>query len=120
MRIDESSMTPIYVQIADVIENDILGGKLKEGDNCYSQLVLAKELQVNPATAGKGIHLLVDRGILLKQRGQPMTVAAGARERILERKKEEEFEVMIETLVQTAKKLGISKETVLENIQKLF
>ena len=54
MKIDENSMIPIYVQIADSIEDDILSGKLKENDTCYSQLVLAKELKVNPATAAKG------------------------------------------------------------------
>ena len=76
MKIDENSMIPIYVQIADSIEDDILSGKLKENDTCYSQLVLAKELKVNPATAAKGINLLVSRGILIKHRGQAMTVAA--------------------------------------------
>ena len=44
MDINENSMVPIYVQIADAIEDDILSGKLEEGESCYSQLVLAKEL----------------------------------------------------------------------------
>ena len=59
MDINENSMVPIYVQIADAIEDDILSGKLEEGESCYSQLVLAKELHVNPATAAKGIDDLV-------------------------------------------------------------
>ena len=66
MRIDENSMIPIYVQIADGIEDDILTGRIEEGGTCYSQVTLAKELRVNPATAAKGINLLVNRGILIK------------------------------------------------------
>ena len=51
-------MIPIYVQIADAIEDDILTGRIEEGGTCYSQVTLAKELRVNPATAAKGINLL--------------------------------------------------------------
>jgi DNA-binding transcriptional regulator YhcF (GntR family) len=86
MNIDENSMIPIYVQIANSIEDDILSGKLKEGNACYSQLVLAKELRVNPATAAKGINLLVTRGILIKKRGQAMTISMNARDMISVRK----------------------------------
>ena len=89
MRIDFSQVTPIYIQIADAIEDDILLGKLKEGEKCYSQVVLAKELNINPATAAKGIRLLVERGVLEKVRGQAMTVKVGAMKEIKERKVEE-------------------------------
>lgn len=117
MKINGNSMMPIYIQIADEIENDILNHKLKEGGNCYSQLMLAKELKVNPATAAKGIQLLVARGILEKQRGQAMTIAANARQLILERKKNEELSQKIEELLALAKSLGMSKEAVVDRIK---
>lgn len=120
MKIDTSSLTPIYVQIADAIEEDILSDKLPEGGNCYSQLVIAKELKVNPATAAKGINLLVARNILEKNRGQAMTVALDAKEKIMKRKKEEIFSKMIEELVVTAKQLNLSEEYVLGVITKFF
>ena len=54
---------------ADGIEDDILTGRIEERvAACYSQVTLAKELRVNPATAAKGINLLVNRGILIKHR----------------------------------------------------
>lgn len=120
MKIDTSSLTPIYVQIADAIEEDILSDKLPEGGNCYSQLVIAKELKVNPATAAKGINLLVARNILEKNRGQAMTVALDSKEKIMKRKKEEIFSKMIEELVVTAKQLNLSEEYVLGVITKFF
>ena len=105
MKIDENSMIPIYVQIADSIEDDILSGKLKENDTCYSQLVLAKELKVNPATAAKGINLLV---------------AGDAISMISERKRHSEVEQIAEQLIKLSKKLSITKEELLKLIAEQY
>lgn len=118
MRIDFSQVTPIYIQIADAIEDDILLGKLKEGEKCYSQVVLAKELNINPATAAKGIRLLVERGVLEKVRGQAMTVKVGAVEEIKERKVEEILGEIIERLVDEATKLGIGEDALVERVKE--
>ena len=118
MRIDFSQVTPIYIQIADAIEDDILLGKLKEGEKCYSQVVLAKELNINPATAAKGIRLLVERGVLEKVRGQAMTVKVGAMKEIKERKVEEILGEIIERLVDEATKLGIGEDARVERVKE--
>ena len=118
MRIDFSQVTPIYIQIANAIEDDILLGKLKEGEKCYSQVVLAKELNINPATAAKGIRLLVERGVLEKVRGQAMTVKVGAMKEIKERKVEEILEEIIERLVDEATKLGIGEDALVERVKE--
>ncbi|CDE47109.1 transcriptional regulator GntR family [Clostridium sp. CAG:411] len=118
MRIDFSQVTPIYIQIADAIEDDILLGKLKEGEKCYSQVVLAKELNINPATAAKGIRLLVERGVLEKVRGQAMTVKVGAMKEIKERKVEEILGEIIERLVDEATKLGIGEDALVERVKE--
>lgn len=118
MRIDFSQVTPIYIQITDAIEDDILLGKLKEGEKCYSQVVLAKELNINPATAAKGIRLLVERGVLEKVRGQAMTVKVGAMKEIKERKVEEILGEIIERLVDEATKLGIGEDALVERVKE--
>jgi len=120
LKIDINSLNPIYVQIADAIEDDILSGTLLEGGNCYSQLVISKELTVNPATAAKGINLLVGRGILEKQRGQAMTVAPKAKEKIKYRRRDEVFGKMAAELVSAAQKLELSQNYVLETIKKCY
>lgn len=117
MDINENSMVPIYVQIADAIEDDILSGKLEEGESCYSQLVLAKELHVNPATAAKGINLLVNRGILIKKRGQAMTIAVNAKKLVEDRKRKEEMTKIVDDLVCWGKRLSMSKQEVIELIE---
>ncbi len=120
MRIDESSLAPIYVQIADAIEDDILCDKLSEGDICYSQLIIAKELKVNPATAAKGINLLVGRVILEKQRGQAMIVSIGAKYKIMERKRQTDFEDKVDEIVRIAKRLNLAESYVLNKISEYY
>lgn len=120
MDINENSMVPIYVQIADAIEDDILSGKLEEGGSCYSQLILAKELHVNPATAAKGINLLVNRGILTRKRGQAMTIAANARKLVENRKRKEEMAKIVDDLVCWGNRLSMSKQEVIELIENKY
>ena len=117
VKIDFNDVVPIYIQIANGIEDDILSNRLQEGEHCYSQIVIAKELNINPATAAKGIRLLVERGVLEKVRGQAMIVRDGAVASIKQRKVEEMLTGMIDTLVQEAKKLDISKEELLQRIE---
>ena len=120
MNISFDNVVPIYIQIADAIEDDILSKKLNEGDNCYSQITIAKELNINPATAAKGIRLLVDRGILERVRGQAMTVKKGAVEMIRKRKINEGLGEIITTLVTEAEKLGIGEEEIIKMLRENF
>ena len=68
---------PIFQQIAEQIENDIIAGALPEETQVPSTNEFAAFHRINPATAGKGVNLLVDAGILYKKRGIGMFVADG-------------------------------------------
>lgn len=120
VKIDFNDVVPIYIQIADAIEDDILTGRLKEGENCYSQIQIAKEVNINPATAAKGIRVLVERGILKKVRGQAMTISENAVAMIKERKLEQMLSEMIENLVRESKKLGVSEEGLIQKIRHMY
>ena len=120
MRINFDGMKPIYVQIADAVEDEIILGKLGEGEPAYSQLALSREFNINPATAARGINLLVQKGVLKKQRGLSMTVAGGARQRILEEKREKEFSEAVDALVEQARKIGLSEDQVIAKIKAFF
>ena len=69
---------PIFLQIAEQIENDIIAGQLAEETQVPSTNEFAAFHRINPATAAKGVNLLVDDGILYKKRGIGMFVAEGA------------------------------------------
>ena len=120
MRIDFDGIKPIYIQVAEAIEDDIIAGKLNEGFPAYSQLVLSRELGINPATAAKGINQLVGKGILEKQRGLSMVVADGTVKRLLSERRDTEIWTMAESLVDGAVKIGLSKEDVITKITELF
>ncbi len=114
--IDENR--PIFVQIAERIEEDILAGRLAEEEQVPSTNQFAALYQINPATAAKGVNLLVDQGILYKKRGMGMFVATGSRERLMEKRRELFFEHYVVAMLREAKRLGIEEEQVIEMIQK--
>jgi GntR family transcriptional regulator len=109
---------PIFVQIAERIEEDILAGRLAEEDQVPSTNQFAALYQINPATAAKGVNLLVDQGILYKKRGLGMYVATGARERLLAKRREQFYEHYVVALLHEAERLGIAEEQVIAMIQK--
>lgn len=69
----------IYIQISEMIENDILRDVLLEDERVPSTNELAKLYAINPSTAAKGINILVDAGILYKKRGIGMFVSDGSK-----------------------------------------
>lgn len=114
--IDENR--PIFMQIAERIENDIISGELPEETQVPSTNQFASFYQINPATAAKGVNLLVDQSILYKKRGLGMYVATGARAILLEKRREQFFEQYVVPMLQEAEKLGITTEQVMEMIQR--
>jgi DNA-binding transcriptional regulator YhcF (GntR family) len=120
MKISFDSLIPVYVQIAEGIEDDIISGKLTEGGPAYSQLIIARELRVNPATAAKGINLLVSKGILEKQRGASMVVAAGVLDNLLKERRDKGFRDLIINLVTEAVKINITENEILNEIKKYY
>jgi GntR family transcriptional regulator len=103
---DESR--PIFVQIAEQIENDILAGTLGEETQVPSTNDFASFYRINPATAGKGVNLLVDEGILYKKRGIGMFVAEGSRTRLVAKRRKQFQNEFVQPLLAEAAKIGIS------------
>ena len=106
----------IYLQISEMIENDILRDILLEEERVPSTNELAKIYTINPATAAKGVNILVDSGVLYKKRGIGMFVSVGAKEIIRKKRKSEFYDNYVRRLLQEAAALGISREELLEMI----
>lgn len=100
-----------------MIENDILRDILLEEERVPSTNELAKLYSINPATAAKGVNLLVDEGILYKKRGIGMFVAAGAREKIMAKRKKNFYNDYVKNLLAEADSLGITKRELVEMIE---
>nr|WP_296008203.1 GntR family transcriptional regulator [uncultured Blautia sp.] len=107
----------IYIQIKEMIETDILRDILLEEERVPSTNELAKLYAINPATAAKGINLLVDEGVLYKKRGIGMFVTAGAKKMIQTKRKKGFFETYVKGMLTEAASLGITKEELIEMIR---
>lgn len=103
---------PLFVRIAEEIENAIVDGSLAEEAQVPSTNELAAFHRINPATAAKGVQQLVVDGVLLKRRGIGMFVATGARALLLERRREAFAQQYLAPLLAEARKLGMDADQV--------
>ena len=108
-----SDQSLIYLQIAQMLEDDILRGVYREEEQVPSTNELARLYRINPATAGKGLNLLAADGVLYKRRGLGMFVAPGAAERILEKRKAAFLDRYIRPMVREGRSLGLERETLM-------
>lgn len=118
MLLSNDSTKPIYVQIAEEIEDEILKGNIREDEQVPSTNQFAQLFNINPATAGKGVNLLVEEGILFKKRGLGMFVSKGALEYIKIKRKKKFFEDYVLEAINEGQKLGISREEIISMIEK--
>ena len=118
MKFDETSTRPIFLQVAELIEDMILQQTLKEEDQIFSTNQLAQTYNINPATARKGFSILTDEGILYKKRGLGMFVKEGAVEKIRQKRQSQFYEQYVSTLISEALKLQMSKEDIISLIER--
>ena len=118
MNLNLSDEKSIYLQIGESVENDILRGILLEEERVPSTNEMARAYSINPATAAKGINLLVEQGILYKKRGIGMFVAAGSKQKIIQKRKDSFFETYVRSLVDEARTLAIGKEELMAMIEQ--
>jgi len=118
--LNPQSGIPIYRQLIDQIRRMIAGGQLKSGDDLPSVRELALAHAVNPMTISKAYSMLELEGLLVRQRGKPMQVAA---ENTLTKTKESRLAHLrpqLESLIVAAKQLEISDDALVKELKKLL
>ncbi|MDT2740093.1 MULTISPECIES: GntR family transcriptional regulator [Enterococcus] len=118
MEFDYSGTTPLFQQIAEQIEEGILNGSFKEGEQIPSTTEISKSFAINPATVLKGMNLLVERGLIEKKRGIGMFVLVGAQQKVREYRRELFLTNEVLQIVTEAKKLGITVEQLKDLIER--
>ena len=108
----------IYLQIARMLEDDILRGVYREEEQVPSTNELARNYNINPATAAKGINLLVSDGILYKRRGIGMFVSKGAGDTVKEKRKAAFYDGFVKPLVKEGASLALTGEELVDMITK--
>ncbi|WP_029146498.1 GntR family transcriptional regulator [Microbacterium luticocti] len=102
----------LFLQIAESVEDAIVDGSLAEDSQAPSTNELAAFHRVNPATAAKGVNMLVDKGVLYKRRGIGMFVAPGARRLLLDERRTAFADRYVEPLLAEARKIGLGPDEV--------
>lgn len=110
---------PLFVQIASFVADLIVDGTLKPGEQAPSTNQLAQFHEINPATARKGLALLVDDHVLEKRRGLGMFVTDGARDRILEKRRDDFAGDYVAPLIDEALHLGYSRSNLHDLIDRV-
>lgn len=102
----------LFLQIAESVEDSILDGSLAEDTRAPSTNELAAFYRINPATAAKGVNMLVEKGVLAKRRGIGMFVASGARARLLAERRAAFADRFIQPLLDEARTLGLGPDEI--------
>lgn len=118
MKLDYEGGRSLFVQIAEGIEDAILLGAYPEESQIPSTTEISVTYKINPATALKGINLLVDQKIIYKKRGVGMFVSAGATMRLRDKRKGEFFDNFVAPLTEESKRLGLTAEETCALIEK--
>tara|TARA_R110002124_G_scaffold55152_1_gene156226 strand:+ start:7921 stop:8280 length:360 start_codon:yes stop_codon:yes gene_type:complete len=113
-----SGIGPIFLQLAQRVEEDIINGTFAEESIVPSTNEYAVFYHISPITISKGINLLVDRGVLYKKRGIGMFVVPGAREQLRAERKKAFRDQHLSSLLQEAQLLGIDRDELADMIRQ--
>ena len=111
---------PIFMQIVDVICDDVLRGKLKTDDQVPSVRELASAMQVNPNTVQRAIERLLQAEIVYSQRGRGNFLAEGAIEKIRTMRSKRFYDEQLPHIASEMKLLGITTEQISQKLQELM
>jgi len=109
---------PLFLQIAERVEDSIVEGSLSEEAQAPSTNELAAFYRINPATAAKGVNMLVDKGVLYKRRGIGMFVSPGARALLRAERRAAFADRFVEPLLAEARTLGLEPDDLTELIRE--
>lgn len=109
---------PIFIQLAEGLEDGILSGAYQEETQIPSMTEISMVYKINPATALRGINILARDEIVYKKRGLGMFVTKGAVVKIMEKRKETYYENFVLPLIAEAEKLGLTKDDLIKMIER--
>ena len=109
---------PIYRQLMDQIRRLIAAGQLQAGYELPSVRDVAVEHAVNPMTISKAYALLEAEGLLVRNRGKPMTIATSRRSQQPMSQRLRQVEPLLVQLVSAARQLDIPREDLIALLDK--
>lgn len=118
LNINPNTEKPIFIQIAEQLEDSIFTGVYPEETKIPSTNEISALLNINPHTVLKGMNLLVDEEIVYKKRGLGMFVKEGAVEKIRQKRQGQFYDQFIASLIEEANKLHMTKNEIISMIER--
>jgi DNA-binding transcriptional regulator YhcF (GntR family) len=118
LKLDFNSEKPIFIQIADEIEEAIFIGAFEEETQIPSTTEISTTFKINPATVLKGMNRLLEEEIIYKKRGVGVFVSSGAFDKVAMKRRDQFYKTFVESLIEEAYKLGLSRIDILNYIEQ--
>jgi GntR family transcriptional regulator len=112
------SSVPIYQQLVDQVRRLAAGGQLAPGAELPSVRDMAREHTVHPMTISKAYSLLESEGIVERQRGKPMRVAALKKNQASVTARLKQVDQQLDAVVLSARQLELSAEEIIDQLKK--
>ncbi len=119
MKILQNTDVPIYRQIADQFKNDILSGKIPQGEYLPSIRGLAKELRISVITTMKAYEQLEAEGLVTAVQGKGFYVNAQDGQMLREQHLRK-VEAALTEAIAAAKIAGMSEAELMETLKTLL
>lgn len=116
---DSNALTPLYKQLSNQIEKQILDGTLEVGYNLPSIRNFSKELEISVITVKKSYEVLVEKKLVESRMGKGFFVG-GENSNILDETIEKKIFEHLELAVKLGKTLNLSKEELIRKLKKLY
>jgi GntR family transcriptional regulator len=107
-----NSSRPIFEQIAELLTEQILDGRLGRGDRLPSARELGASLEVNPNTAARALQGLADSGLARCERGMGYFVAEAGPELARDERRKRFFEEELPRLFARMDELGVDMKVI--------
>ena len=109
LHLDFRSGLPIYIQIMNQIESQVLGGTLKPGDQLPTVRAMASELRVNFNTVARAYRLLDEARIISTQQGRGTYITEIPPPNVTEQLRKESLEALTRRFLSEAMRLDFTR-----------
>src|SRR5512145_124112 len=117
LQIDFRSGLPIYTQIVNQVQAQVVGGILKPGDQLPTVRALAEELRVNFNTIARAYRILDEARMISTQQGRGTYITEIPPPKVTEKLRKESLQALTERYIHEARRLEFSKEEISEMIK---
>jgi GntR family transcriptional regulator len=112
LQIDFRSGLPIYIQIVNQVQAQVLSGILSPGDQLPTVRALAEDLRVNFNTVARAYRILDEARIISTQQGRGTYITEIPPPKVKEKLRREALEALTQRYINEALRLDFSKEEI--------